>query len=721
LTARPAPIPAPAKAESGRAAPRRAAPHLPRLPWAPARPRGLTPDRAPEAAPAPEAARETPETDGTRQLKGAEADAGAAAAPPKPPRPPNRTGLPDALKAGVEALSGLAMDDVRVHRNSAEPAKLGALAYAKGDDIHLGSGQEQHLPHEAWHVVQQKQGRVRPTIQLREASISDDTALEAEAEAMGARAAVLPDRQADGGALQRVRVDGPAAVVQRAVGFEWEVDAITLHEVTEARDAEKPAELPSKAVAFRRGGVRLEVDSGHGEFVTEPAETMNQVEAQLEVIGQVIDDLQAAEQRTLYMTAPDVIVFTDDSTGQLGQAWMNKGDWIQVRLTGPATGTFQATSGVKFSASALLTELRASVEHHEKSEKQLWLKDFDTAEKAAGKAAGSGTRTLIVAVEYFIAACRGGDPSAEDGPKTWMPLLLRTDFRSMYRALTLADKQEFRKWAVGRADGSRLCPGGYKGADGNKHAGPTLHEWLASIVASAAQGSGNREADKDLMSPPPGFKRHLTRQAKQQDASEGKPVADPIPYAMGLYELDKGEIIAERRSMTRQGGLNSGRVNFGEMAKLAMEFAESHGLAKFNVPPAQPLPEQYDDDVEYFDDEERYAADDEYEEASDEDESPVTEFAEMRDERNWYKKLCEAAKDALPKYRKGMFDYSKLGNEDDDVGATRLTPEHYDLFDQIRASRPDLPLNPTLLEYVFETWADPEERVFNYADIEDSR
>jgi hypothetical protein len=24
-------------------------------------------------------------------------------------------------------------------------------------------GQEQHLPHEAWHVVQQKQGRVKPT------------------------------------------------------------------------------------------------------------------------------------------------------------------------------------------------------------------------------------------------------------------------------------------------------------------------------------------------------------------------------------------------------------------------------------------------------------------------------------------------------------------------------------------------------------------------------
>ena len=74
----------------------------------------------------------------------------------------NNTGLPDRLKAGVESLSGLAMDDVRVHYNSAKPAEVQALAYTQGTDIHVGPGQEQHLPHEAWHVAQQKQGRVSP-------------------------------------------------------------------------------------------------------------------------------------------------------------------------------------------------------------------------------------------------------------------------------------------------------------------------------------------------------------------------------------------------------------------------------------------------------------------------------------------------------------------------------------------------------------------------------
>jgi hypothetical protein len=121
-------------------------------------------------------------------------------------QPPNRTGLPDRLKAGVEALSGLSMDDVRVHRNSSEPARLGALAFARGGDIHLGPGQERHLPHEAWHIVQQKQGRVVATASEGGAPINEDSGLEREAHAMGRRAehgpSAPPERLADVPALR---------------------------------------------------------------------------------------------------------------------------------------------------------------------------------------------------------------------------------------------------------------------------------------------------------------------------------------------------------------------------------------------------------------------------------------------------------------------------------------------------------------------------------------
>ena len=107
----------------------------------------------------------------------------------------NRTGMPNQLKAGLEQLSGMDLSAVRVHHNSPKPAQLNALAYAQGRDIHLGSGQEKHLPHEAWHTVQQMQGRVKPTTQAKGVAINDELGLEHEADVMGAKA--LQMRQSD--------------------------------------------------------------------------------------------------------------------------------------------------------------------------------------------------------------------------------------------------------------------------------------------------------------------------------------------------------------------------------------------------------------------------------------------------------------------------------------------------------------------------------------------
>lgn len=108
----------------------------------------------------------------------------------------NNTGLPDNLKSGIEHLSGYSMDDVKVHYNSPKPATLQAHAYAQGTNIHLASGQEKHLPHEAWHVVQQKQGRVKPTMQMKgKVNINDDAALEKEADVMGTKALQMKPKE----------------------------------------------------------------------------------------------------------------------------------------------------------------------------------------------------------------------------------------------------------------------------------------------------------------------------------------------------------------------------------------------------------------------------------------------------------------------------------------------------------------------------------------------
>ena len=46
--------------------------------------------------------------------------------------------------------------------------------FAQDSDIHLDPGQEQYLPHEAWHLLQQAQAQVKPTTQREGVSINDN-------------------------------------------------------------------------------------------------------------------------------------------------------------------------------------------------------------------------------------------------------------------------------------------------------------------------------------------------------------------------------------------------------------------------------------------------------------------------------------------------------------------------------------------------------------------
>ena len=103
----------------------------------------------------------------------------------------NNTGIPDNLKSGIENLSGIDMSDIRIHRNSSKPAQLNALAYTQGCDVHVAPGQEMALAHELWHVVQQRQGRIKPTAQVNGILVNDDPGLEKEADVMGAKALAM--------------------------------------------------------------------------------------------------------------------------------------------------------------------------------------------------------------------------------------------------------------------------------------------------------------------------------------------------------------------------------------------------------------------------------------------------------------------------------------------------------------------------------------------------
>lgn len=94
----------------------------------------------------------------------------------------NQTGIPNNMKARFENLSGFSFDDVRVHYNSDKPAQLQALAYTQGNQVYIGPGQEKHLGHELGHVVQQKQGIVKPVSYIGSVPVNTDSLLEKNAD-----------------------------------------------------------------------------------------------------------------------------------------------------------------------------------------------------------------------------------------------------------------------------------------------------------------------------------------------------------------------------------------------------------------------------------------------------------------------------------------------------------------------------------------------------------
>jgi hypothetical protein len=456
----------------------------------------------------------------------------------------------------------------------------------------------------------------------------------------------------------------------RSVGFEWEVDQLHLTEVTKADDPKVPAQLPSKAVAFHKGGVRLEVDSGHGEFVTEPADTIAQLQAQLAVMSEIVAALRTGQP--IFLSAPGDIVHTDHD--KRGEVWMPKGEWIQAKLNGKTmSGLPQATSGIDNDQEALLEALFSSTELLPNRERKSWETDLTRASETANKAENPKVQTLVLAVEYLIAACRSGASDAQDGPKTWMPLMLRTDFRSMFLALEDHEQREFREWTNSpeRPRNEFLCPGGYRANSGHEK-GPTIGAWLDSICDGRKDRNKERHADKDLMSPPPGFEQHLTDQAKAADRDGNQPVAVPIPYAMGLMGLDGDLIVGERRQITSQAGFLSGKVTFEEFCERALDFAKSVGIAE----PVAPKGEA---------------------------EQTAERGTDRR--RGWYQQLCKEAGTTAVKdgkqmknmnhvYRQGMVDFaSTIDVRNAKLGGTRRAlADAGDVAEEQGIEPPDLEL-----------------------------
>lgn len=127
--------------------------------------------------------------------------------------------LPGDVRAEMERSFGEDFSGVRVHEGP-EAAAVGAVAYTEGEDLYFQPGRfdprspagKELLGHELTHVVQQRAGRVKPDDGPlgKDLALNSDAALEAEADAAGARAA-----RGDAAGVSRAGGAGGGAAVQR--------------------------------------------------------------------------------------------------------------------------------------------------------------------------------------------------------------------------------------------------------------------------------------------------------------------------------------------------------------------------------------------------------------------------------------------------------------------------------------------------------------------------
>jgi hypothetical protein len=107
---------------------------------------------------------------------------------------PNK--MPEHVQQRMESTMNADFSNVNIHVGS-KAASVGALAYAQGNDIHFAQGKfnpntsdgQNLLGHELAHVVQQREGRVKPTTSVNGLPVNDDRGLEKEADTLGAKAA----------------------------------------------------------------------------------------------------------------------------------------------------------------------------------------------------------------------------------------------------------------------------------------------------------------------------------------------------------------------------------------------------------------------------------------------------------------------------------------------------------------------------------------------------
>lgn len=205
----------------------------------------------------------------------------------------------------MEESFGQSFADVSIHENSEQATQMGAKAFAQGNEIHFAGGQfnptsmegKSLLGHELTHVVQQRQGRVQPNVQMKGFQINNDEALEQEADEMGARAArgeILQPYGLEQGS-QNVRQVIQNKVIQR---FD---DEVVVGHVSEERREELRTEQNDQLLSDIRNWILYL--NAHQAFIHDKGV---QIREQYNQISQAVDLLKG-NYRSAYASVDNAI------------------------------------------------------------------------------------------------------------------------------------------------------------------------------------------------------------------------------------------------------------------------------------------------------------------------------------------------------------------------------------------------------------------------------
>jgi hypothetical protein len=528
---------------------------------------------------------------------------GRAAAPPLQravaPPSPNRTGLPDRLKHGVEALSGVSLDAVRVHRDSPKPAQLQALAYAQGTDIHLAPGQERHLPHETWHVVQQAQGRVKPTRQMKTGvGINDDAGLESEADAMGAKALQLSAGVTP--AERRAIGHMGAPPIQRAAGIEYEtsIEARVTADYQPLVNA-KSGWVDQDEKMAQAEGWQIDSDNSKLEFVTYPPTELDTLEETVSSMLDVVDTLpltlganrDLGELLGVETTKPYTVLkyakpeITGAPQGTVGIpfeklfAFFNLLTTYQMKMSDMKVAANQGKMQRAWANYHLMPEDDENVEDEEGGPKQKAKKALTAYGKAlkidkashgairpdhiaefkkVGRIVDGAVKPIEGVEKKDIDTLKGllhfigqyviyGSAKGDGYEKKRFPVMARSSFASMYAALKPDVQEKFRDAADDvikqlEFSGETVLLPGRQGVSF------TVDTWLDSIVSPEdiiIPGEEDRVMQSDYMTAPGAKKYH------------NGPLAFDTDKSMGNMGLDGGLVVIELRNFRLGSSKNS--------------------------------------------------------------------------------------------------------------------------------------------------------------------